>query len=109
MPDEDAQYLVDGSWVDLEGIQFGSGYPAAGVLGSLAEGDKTQEYLADRPATVFVEGVEGSLRTGRQRSDDTADLLVCREDELMLRPVLEQLGEGVLEQRQGAGLVGHVG
>ena len=77
--------------------------------GSLAEGDQAEEHLLDRAAPLAVQRFQDPLRAGRQGPDHTADLVVCRQGELILGPVLEQLGEGVLKQRQRAGFVGHVG
>jgi len=73
------------------------------------EGDQPKEYLLRGPAAPELGRIVDAIGSSGQGPCDSADLPVRGEGQPVMVPTLEQLRQGVLEQRKGPGLMGDVG
>ena len=100
---------VDRLLVHVEGVEFTPGDAAPRVLAALSKGDQAQEGLFGGPSALLVRRFEDAFGSGGQGSRDPAELLVCGEGQSILVSTFEELREGVLQEREGAGLMGDIG
>ena len=97
-----AQHHVELVGVDTGMLQLGAAHPAAGVLVLLVHADEPEEHLARRrPGAVVELGVDrfGAPPDG---AGQTARFLVGGEGDRVGRPLGEQLGHLVLDERERA-------
>src|SRR5436190_3871441 len=80
----------------------------ARVLRALAQGDESEEQLPRRLLRLLPEAAVDLLRPAGQRARDAADRAVRIRRQRAALASLVQLRQGVLEERQGAGLVSDV-
>ena len=106
--DEGFEGSVHGDDVDIERDQLGGGHDAAG-LGVPADGDQPQEQLAGGVLLLGSQVLVDLLGTTGDRPTDPAQRLIRRPGERRVLPAIEQLGERVLEQRQGVRLPADLG
>ena len=95
--------------VDVERGDLRARHPSPRVLGPLPECDEPEEQLTSGLLPVVIELRVELLRPPAERTRDPADLPVGLEEEDPPVPALEQLGQGVLHQRERAGLLGDIG
>ena len=100
---------VDRLLFHVEGVELAPRDAPPRVLPALSEGDQPQEHLLGRTAARRVGRLVDAFGSGGQGPGDPADLLVRGEGQPVLVPTFEELREGVLQQREGAGLMGDVG
>ena len=89
--------------------QLGEGKPSSGVTGPSAGPDEPQEDLGGGALLIRV---ERRVRLVGATGEDTAkatQLAVLGQGQAFRSPTLVELGQGVLEERQGARLVGGIG
>ena len=106
---EGIQHGIDHRAVEPEGIELAPADPSTRVLAALSETDEPQEELAGHVGLAGSQRVERLVRTVRQGSGDPAHRAVCLHRQARTVALLDQLGEGELEERQRTGLVHHVG
>ena len=94
--------------VDIEGVQLGPLHTPAGVR-RIAQGDQAQEQLPHSLLPGVVQSPVESLGSAGDRARDAADRLVGPPGQCRALPPLVELGQCVLKERQGGGLVDHVG
>jgi hypothetical protein len=96
----------DGRPADLQGGKLGAEDAAAGVLGALlAHRQQPQEQLSGGHLPGRIQPLVEGLGAAGQRARHAPDLAVGPQGERGALPVLEELGQGVLQQRQGPRLV----
>ena len=94
--------------IDVEIFELALQHSATGVLAALGEGDQAEEHLPGDLVGIVAETAQQAIGALDQRARDPAQLLVCRVGDAIPAPALEQFGQRVLQQRQGARSVRHV-
>jgi hypothetical protein len=93
--------------VDRELLELALEDSAAGVLGPIGDGHESQHDLTHDLVRMPAQTGQESLGALHQRAGNAADGLVGGMADPGAAPVLEQLGQRVLQQRQRAGSIGH--
>jgi hypothetical protein len=92
-----------------KGDEFAAGDPAAEDLGALADADQSEQPLARRFPRLVVELRVQRFGPAHERARRTPGLPVDGKVDALSPTPVEQLGQRVLEQREGTGAVGNVG
>ena len=98
-----------GDRIELEPRQVRQRQPSARLRGADAELDEMQENLHRHPLLVSPQPVVDRLRTARQDPPDPAESAIPIERERGLGPLVEELGEGELQERQRPRPIGGIG
>ena len=100
--------LIIDHWLSSDSLQLRPQNSAARVFGAFAEGDQAQEHLARRLLLCRIEALVNLLRPLGQGPQDPAYLLVGGAGHQAVLAVVEELGHGVLQERQCAWLIDHI-
>ena len=101
--------LVERVGIELELAELAAADPAPRVLRAGVDADEAKEDLAARGLRRRAEARVEILRAAAERADDAAGRDVALERQHVGGAGREQLGQRVLQQRQGARLVADVG
>ena len=101
--------LLDRVGIELELAELASAHPASRVLRGRIGADEAQEDLAACRLCRWTEAVVELLRAAPESADDATGRDVALEHQRVRGAGREELGQRVLQERQGAGLVADVG
>ena len=94
--------------IEVEVLELAAEHSPTRVLSSLVERDEAEEDLTGDLVSLVAEAGQQSLGARHQRAGHPAELLVGRVVDAVAAPVVEHLGQRVLQQRQCAGPIGHL-
>ena len=106
---ERIEHSVDRGSVGGHRSQLVAGNTPAGVAGALAQGHQPQENLASRICSRRVETRVDLFGPSAEGARHPAQGVIFGLGQRRLCTALEELGQRVLEQRQRARLIGHLG
>ena len=102
---EDGDEAADGDFI-AEGQQFAEGDAALGVLGTFAGMDEAEEGAATELLIVGGELAEDFVGAAFERALESADAFVGVVGEAAAVALVPEFEQGVLQERQRAGLAG---
>ena len=100
---------VDRLPVDLQRVELAAGDASTGVLRPSPSVTRRRKSCRGPLARPVASRVEDAVRARGQGARDPADPPVGGEGQRAAVPALEELGQGVLQERKRARLMGHVG
>ena len=101
--------LLDRAGLELELAELAATHSAPRVLGGGVDADEAKEDVTARRLRRRTKTRVEILRTPAERADDPAGRDVALERQRVARAGREQLGQRVLQERQGARLIADVG
>ena len=94
--------------IDIEVLELAVEHSPTRVLAALGEGDEAEEHLAGDLVGLVAEAGQQSFGALHQRARHPAELLVSGVVDAIAAPAVEEFGQRVLQQRQGARSIGHL-
>ena len=105
---ERVEHRAEHPAIDRELLELALEDSATGVVGSLSEGDESQEHLSRDVVRLVAEPGQQAFGALHQRTRHPAELSIRGVGDPDAPPLVEQLRQRVLQQRQRAGPVHHV-